>query len=195
MVAWLAAKQYATVELHIVSPPPGRYFVFSTVGRSVVFGLGTGLECSVSASDSVSRHSKGDTYAGCVDAAPNESLLVYDRRDTQKDRRVDGRTDGRTDTKPLLYAFRYSQRIRRCGSIVAKKRIPSYSYNQAGSQENISLITIMFCFNEFAFTVQVKHKLNSTQISGFILICLYFTTGHFHTCTLQRMLECSIFLS
>jgi len=99
MVAWLAAKQYATVELHIVSPPPGGYLVFSTVGRSVVFGLGTGLECSVSASDSVSRHSKGDTYAGCVDAAPNESLLVYDRRDTQKDRRVDGRTDGRTPNR------------------------------------------------------------------------------------------------
>ena len=44
----------------------------------------------------------------------------------------------------------------------------------------------MFCFNEFAFTVQVKHKINSTRILGFILICLHFTTGHFHTCTLQR---------
>jgi len=41
----------------------------------------------------------------------------------------------------------------------------------------------MFCFNEFAFTVQVlvKHKINSIQILGFILICLYFTTGHFHS--------------
>ena len=37
----------------------------------------------------------------------------------------------------------------------------------------------MFCFNEFAFTVQVKHKINSTQILGFILICLYFTTWPF----------------
>ena len=37
----------------------------------------------------------------------------------------------------------------------------------------------MFCFNEFEFTVQVKHKINSTQILGFIWICLYFTTGHF----------------
>jgi len=45
----------------------------------------------------------------------------------------------------------------------------------------------MCCFNEFAFTVKVKHKINSTQILGFILMCLYFTTGHFHTCTLQRM--------
>ena len=32
----------------------------------------------------------------------------------------------------------------------------------------------MFCFNEFAFTVQAQHKINSTQILGFILICLYF---------------------
>jgi len=28
----------------------------------------------------------------------------------------------------------------------------------------------MFCFNDFAFTVQVKHKINSIQILGFILI-------------------------
>jgi len=48
----------------------------------------------------------------------------------------------------------------------------------------------MFCFNEFAFTVQVKHKINSTHILGFILICLYFTTGHFHTCVLCK--ECSL---
>jgi len=27
---------------------------------------------------------------------------------------------------------------------------------------------MMFCFNEFAFIVQVKHKINSTQILGFI---------------------------
>jgi len=44
--------------------------------------------------------------------------------------------------------------------------------------KNISLITILFCFfNEFAFTV--NHKMNrtgldSTQILGFVLICLYF---------------------
>jgi len=29
-------------------------------------------------------------------------------------------------------------------------------------------------FNEFALTVQVTHKINSTQIRGFILTCLYF---------------------
>jgi len=29
-----------------------------------------------------------------------------------------------------------------------------------------------------ALKVLVKHKINSTQILGFILICLYFTTGH-----------------
>ena len=50
----------------------------------------------------------------------------------------------------------------------------------------------MFCFNEFAFTVQVEHKINSTQILGLILICLYFTTGHFHTCVLCK--ECSRYL-
>ena len=50
----------------------------------------------------------------------------------------------------------------------------------------------MFCFNEFAFTVQVKHKINSTQIVGLILIYLYFTTGHFHTCVLCK--ECSRYL-
>ena len=31
-----------------------------------------------------------------------------------------------------------------------------------------SLITTMFCFNKFTFIVQVKHKINSTQILGFI---------------------------
>jgi len=46
-----------------------------------------------------------------------------------------------------------------------------YSSNQE-AEEHISLITIMFCFNEFAFTAQVKHKINCTQILGFILICL-----------------------
>ena len=51
----------------------------------------------------------------------------------------------------------------------------------------------MFYFNEFAFTVQVKRKINrpSIQILGFILICLYFTTGRFHTCVLCK--ECSLF--
>ena len=49
----------------------------------------------------------------------------------------------------------------------------------------------VFCFNEFAFTVQVKHNINNKQIIGFILICLYFTTGHFHTCLLCN--ECSLF--
>ena len=62
---------------------------------------------------------------------------------------------------------------------------------KGGSQEHVSLITIMFYFNEFAFTVQVKHKINSIQILVFILICLYFTTGRFHTCVLCK--ECSLF--
>jgi len=48
-----------------------------------------------------------------------------------------------------------------------------FGLQKAASQEHISLITIMFCFNEFAFTVQVKHKINSTQILGFILISVF----------------------
>jgi len=43
----------------------------------------------------------------------------------------------------------------------------------------------MFCFNELAFTAQDKQ--NITQILGFILAYLSFTTGHFHTCTLQNV--------
>ena len=31
-----------------------------------------------------------------------------------------------------------------------------------------------------AFAVRVTHKINSIQILGLILICLYFTTGLFH---------------
>jgi len=62
-----------------------------------------------------------------------------------------------------------------------------FCLQKGGRQEHISLSTILFCFNEFAFTIQVKHKINSIQILDFILICLYFTTGHFHTCTLQSM--------
>jgi len=52
--------------------------------------------------------------------------------------------------------------------------------------KNVFLIVSLWCFifNEFALAVHVKH---STQILGFLLICLYFTTGHFHTCTLPRM--------
>ena len=45
-----------------------------------------------------------------------------------------------------------------------------FCLQKGDSQEHISLITIMF-FNEFAFTVQVKHKINRIQILGFILIC------------------------
>jgi len=36
------------------------------------------------------------------------------------------------------------------------------------------LITIMFCFNGFAFNVQVKHKINSLQIIGFILMFVFY---------------------
>ena len=43
-----------------------------------------------------------------------------------------------------------------------------FGLQKGGSQEHISLITMMFCFNKFAFIVQVKHKINSTQILGFI---------------------------
>ena len=68
-----------------------------------------------------------------------------------------------------------------------------FCLQNGGSQEHIPS-TIMFCFNEFAFTVQVIHKINSTQILGFILICLYFTTGYLHTCTLQRLQPISLLI-
>jgi len=45
----------------------------------------------------------------------------------------------------------------------------------------------MFCFNGFAFTVQVKNKINSTQILGFILMFLFYDWPFPHMCTLQRM--------
>jgi len=53
----------------------------------------------------------------------------------------------------------------------------------------------MFSFNAFAFTAQVTHKINSIQIIGLILICLHFTTVHFHTCTLHRMQPIYLFNS
>jgi len=54
----------------------------------------------------------------------------------------------------------------------------------------------MFCFNEFAFTVQVKQKINSTQILGFTLICMFvFYDWPFpHMCTLQRMQPISLLM-
>jgi len=79
-----------------------------------------------------------------------------------------------------------------CNLSVGLNKIFSYSSNQGGSEEHISLKTVLFYFNEFAFTVQVKHKIDSTQILGFILICLYFATNHFHTCVLLCK-ECSQF--
>jgi len=56
--------------------------------------------------------------------------------------------------------------------------VPAY----LGSPRKMAVKRVCVC--EFAFTVQVKHKINSTQIQGFILICLYFMPCHFHTCTL-----------
>ena len=92
--------------------------------------------------------------------------------------------------------FKCSLHYATCGFYVLSRHLGwrnrrRFGLQKGGSQEHMSLITIMFCFNEFAFIVQVKHKINSTQILGFILICFYFTTGHFHTCVLYR--ECSIF--
>jgi len=72
----------------------------------------------------------------------------------------------------------------------------SFYYPTKAAAKNISLITIMFCFNEFAFTAEVKHKINSIQILGFILICLYFYHWPFpHMCTLHRMQPIYLFNS
>jgi len=51
----------------------------------------------------------------------------------------------------------------------------------------------MFCFNEFAFTVQVKHKINSTQILGFIFMSVFYDWPFPHVCRLLCK-ECSISL-
>ena len=46
-----------------------------------------------------------------------------------------------------------------------------FCLQKGGSQEHISLITIMFCFDEFAFTI--KHNIYSTQILGlFWYVCI-----------------------
>ena len=58
---------------------------------------------------------------------------------------------------------------------------------KCGSQEHISLITIIFSFNEFAFTVQVKHKINSIQILGYDCIYVFYDWPFPHMCTLQRI--------
>ena len=52
-----------------------------------------------------------------------------------------------------------------------------------GSQEHITPITIMFCFHELAFTVQVIHKINSIQILGFNLGILNDYARYTNPCT------------
>jgi len=54
---------------------------------------------------------------------------------------------------------------------------------KGGRKEHISLITIMFCFNEFAFTVQVKHKIKIVHkfLALFGYVCILRLTGHFHS--------------
>jgi len=69
--------------------------------------------------------------------------------------------------------------------------LPLAAYASEAEPPLLHITTLTTGFNEFAFTAQVKHKINSTQILGCILICLYFTTGHFHTCVLCK--ECSLF--
>jgi len=71
-------------------------------------------------------------------------------------------------------------RQRNYGNHLTVNRISSYSYNRGGSQEH-------YFFNHYnvLFSINLhppsKSNTNSTQILGFILICLSFTTGHFHT--------------
>jgi len=85
----------------------------------------------------------------------------------------------RADQKLQLFQPRPLQRV--CRSLSVSPIHPTKV-----AAKNVFLIVSLLCFifNEFAFAVHVKH---STQILGFLLICLYFTTGHFHTCTLPRM--------
>jgi len=52
--------------------------------------------------------------------------------------------------------------------------------------QHISLITIMFCFNKLALTVQVKHKINSTS-TQILQMFVFYDWPFPHMCTLQRM--------
>jgi len=62
-----------------------------------------------------------------------------------------------------------------------------FCLQKGGSQEHISFITIKVLFNEFAFTIQVKHKINSMQIVGFYFDMFVFYDWPFpHMCTLQK---------
>jgi len=67
-----------------------------------------------------------------------------------------------------------------------------FGLQKGGSQEHISLLTIMFRFNKIAFTVQVKHKINNTEILGFILRLAIST--HVLGPTLQRMQPISLLI-
>ena len=85
--------------------------------------------------------------SGCFppEASETRGIRWYDR---VRNEEVLQRT-GLTSLSHLLYVL---------GCHLSVNQI-SYSSNQGGSYEkHISLITIMFCFNEFAFTVQVKQK-------------------------------------
>ena len=66
---------------------------------------------------------------------------------------------------------------------------------KGGSQEHICLITIMFCFNEFVFTVQVKQK-NKKYTNSWLYfhMFVFFDWPFPHMCTLQRMQPISLLI-
>jgi len=67
-----------------------------------------------------------------------------------------------------------------------------FCLQKGGSQERISSITIMFCFNEFAFTVQVKHKIKS-RLYKFLALFWYVCILRLAISTRVLCKECSLF--
>jgi len=76
------------------------------------------------------------------------------------------------------------------GCHLSVNRISSYSSNQCGWQPGTYIFNhynVLFLMNLHSTSTS---NTNSTQILHFILTCLSFTTGHFHTCVLCK--ECSL---
>jgi len=132
---------------------------------------------------------------------PAAAIAAVDRRDGQTDRRTYARPLYRPcsaycagnvnnltniDVRKCFYVFLYSCHLLPHFEHVFKKKIfwRLYFFNK---------YYVLFLINLHSPT---KSNANSTQIFGFIFICLSFTTGHFHTRVLCKeciLILCSVF--
>ena len=71
-----------------------------------------------------------------------------------------------------IFSTLFTKWQQRCGLWLGWMNRRRFGLQKGGSQEHMSLITIMFCFNEFAFIVQVKHKINS-RLHKFLALFWY----------------------